>query len=171
MRFSFFHAAQQQQIHIPQIGLSLRVLVPPHVTGTALTAIETTNAPGFGPPLHRHRETELFYVLEGRYLFDVDGRRFLADAGDAIVAPGGCAHTFVNVTSGPARQFIQILPGLDAAAFFLGLGDVMAERVCRALACGVSRAAPERNRHRKRANRAARVSTGQSMRPAFLSRQ
>jgi quercetin dioxygenase-like cupin family protein len=128
MSFSFLHAThQQQQIHIPQIGLILRVLVPPRVTGAALTSIETTNAPGLGPPLHRHRETELFYVLEGRYLFDVDGRRFLADAGDAVVAPGGCAHTFVNVTNGPARQFIQILPGLDAAAFFLGLGDVMAK--------------------------------------------
>jgi quercetin dioxygenase-like cupin family protein len=127
MTFSFLHATHQQQpILIPQIGLSLRVLVPPDATGAALTSIETTNAPGFGPPLHRHRETEVFYVLEGRYLFEIDGRRFVADTGDAVIAPGGCAHTFVNITDAPARQFIQILPGLDAAAFFLGLGDVMA---------------------------------------------
>jgi quercetin dioxygenase-like cupin family protein len=128
MTFSFLHTSHhhQQPILIPQIGLSLRVLVPPDATTEALTSIETTNAPGFGPPLHRHRETEVFYVLEGRYLFDVDGRRFFASIGDAIVAPGGCAHTFVNVADAPARQLIQILPGLDAAAFFLGLGDVMA---------------------------------------------
>jgi quercetin dioxygenase-like cupin family protein len=128
MTFSFLQASrhQQQPILIPQIGLSLRVLVPPDATGGTLTSIETTNAPGFGPPLHRHLETEVFYVLEGRYLFEVDGRRFRADVGDAIVAPGGSAHTFVNITDAPARQFIQILPGLDAAAFFLGLGEVMA---------------------------------------------
>jgi quercetin dioxygenase-like cupin family protein len=128
MTFSFLHATHKEQpIVIPQIGLSLRVLVPPDATETALTSIETVNAPGFGPPLHRHRETEVFYVLEGRYLFEVDGKRFFANTGDAIVAPGGCAHTFVNVTDRPARQLIQILPGLDAAAFFLGLGDVMAD--------------------------------------------
>jgi quercetin dioxygenase-like cupin family protein len=126
MTFSFLHSTHQEPpILIPQIGLSLRVCVPPGTTGGALTSIETINAPGFGPPLHRHRETEVFYVLEGRYLFEVDGKRFTADTGDVVTAPGGCAHTFVNIASAPARQFIQITPGLDAVAFFRGLGDVM----------------------------------------------
>jgi hypothetical protein len=75
--------------------------------------------------VHRHRETEVFYVLEGRYLFEVDGRRFTADEADVVTAPGGSAHTFVNITDQPARQLIQILPGLDATAFFLGVADVM----------------------------------------------
>ena len=126
MTFSFLHSTREETpILIPQIGLTLRVRVPPDATGNALTSIETINAPGLGPPLHRHRETEVFYVLEGRYLFEVDGRRFTADAGDVVTAPGGSAHAFVNLTDRPARQFIQILPGLDAAAFFLGLGDAM----------------------------------------------
>jgi quercetin dioxygenase-like cupin family protein len=116
MTFEFLHSAHQEgPIHIPQIGLTL----------TVLTAIETINEPGFGPPLHRHRETEVFYVLEGRYLFDVDGKPFVAETGDVVSVPGGVAHAFVNITDKPARQFIQILPGLDACAFFLGLGDVM----------------------------------------------
>jgi hypothetical protein len=42
-----------------------------------------------------------------------------------VIAPGESTHAFVNLTDRPARQFIQILPGLDAAAFFLGLGEVM----------------------------------------------
>lgn len=126
MPFSFFHSTHQESpILIPEIGLELLVRVPPDATGGVMTAIETTNAPGFGPPLHRHRETEVFYVLEGRYLFQVDTRRFIAGAGDVVTAPGGVAHAFVNVTDKPARQFIQILPGLDAQAFFLGLGNVM----------------------------------------------
>lgn len=125
--FRFLHSAGRGDapIPIPEIGLELRVRVPPETTGGALTCIETTNAPRFGPPLHRHRETEIFYVLEGRYLFEVDGRRFTAEAGDVVTVPGGAAHAFVNVTDQPARQFIQILPGLDAAAFFRGLGRVM----------------------------------------------
>jgi quercetin dioxygenase-like cupin family protein len=126
MSFSFLHSTRQEPpILIPQIGLDLRVRVPPGMTGGVLTSIETTNAPGFGPPLHRHRETEVFYVLEGRYLFEVDGKRFTAGTGDVVTAPGGSAHAFVNITDKPARQFIQIIPGLDAVAFFLGLGDVM----------------------------------------------
>jgi quercetin dioxygenase-like cupin family protein len=126
MTFDFVHSRHQETpISIPQIGLTLRVRIPPEQTGGVLTAIETVNAPGYGPPRHRHRETEVFYVLEGRYLFEVDGDRFTADTGDVITVPGGAAHAFVNITDKPARQYIQILPGLDATAFFLGLGDVM----------------------------------------------
>ena len=67
MSFTFLHSTRQEEpIPIPEIGLMLRVRVPPHTTDGALTSIETVNAPGFGPPLHRHRETEVFYVLEGR---------------------------------------------------------------------------------------------------------
>ena len=126
MTFSFRHSLHQEPpILIPAIGLDLRVRVPPDSTGGVLTSIETMNAPGFGPPLHRHRETEVFYVLEGQYLFEVDGQRFTANEGDVVTAPGGAAHTFVNTTDRPARQFIQILPGLDATAFFFELADVM----------------------------------------------
>lgn len=126
MAFSFHHSTQgESPILVPQIGLTLRVRVPPQSTGNVLTCIETVNAPGFGPPLHRHRETEIFYVLEGRYLFEVGGNRFIAEAGDVITAPGGIAHAFVNITERPARQFIQILRGMDATAFFIGLGEVM----------------------------------------------
>ncbi len=126
MSFTFLHSTHMEQpIPIPAIGLTLFVRVPPDTTGGVFTSIETINAPGFGPPLHRHRETEVFYVLEGRYLFEVNGSRFIANHGDVVTAPGGSAHTFVNITDKPARQFIQILPGLDATAFFQGLGDVM----------------------------------------------
>jgi quercetin dioxygenase-like cupin family protein len=126
MTFHFAHSMHQETpIAIPEIGLTLRVCIAPGQSDGMLTAIETTNAPGFGPPLHRHPETEVFYVLEGRYLFEVDGRRLIAETGDVITVPGGAAHAFVNITDAPARQYIQILPGLDASAFFLGLGDVM----------------------------------------------
>ncbi len=126
MSFTFVHSTHNEvPISIPQIGLTLRVRVSPDMTGGALTSIETVNAPGFGPPLHRHRETEVFYVLEGRYLFEIDGKRITAETGDVIAVPGGSAHRFVNITDAPARQFIQIIPGLDAVAFFTDLGKVM----------------------------------------------
>ncbi len=117
--------ASEKIIKIPAIGLDLTVRVDPSTTGGAFCFIDTVNAPGFGPPRHRHTETEVFRVLEGRYLFEVDGRQFYAEEGDVITVPGGAAHSFVNVTDRPARQYIMITPGLDAAAFFTGLAHVM----------------------------------------------
>ncbi len=126
MTSSFSHSVHGElPIFIPEIGLTLLVRVPPATTGGVLTSIETINLPGFGPPLHRHRETEVFYVLEGRYLFQVADHKFYAETGDVVTAPGGTAHCFLNVTDKPARQFIQILPGLDAVAFFTGLASTM----------------------------------------------
>lgn len=126
MTFGFWHSRRDEApILIPEIGLELRVCLPERMSDNALTVIETTNAPGFGPPLHRHAETEIFRVLEGRYLFEVDGKRFTGETGDVICVPGNAAHGFVNITDAPARQLVMIMPAFDAAAFFTGLGAVM----------------------------------------------
>jgi len=126
MTFSAWHShGGDAPISIPAIGLDLWVRLPVSASGGTLAVIETINAPGFGPPLHRHAETEVFRVLEGRYLYELDGRRFHAEAGDVVSVPGGAAHAFINVTDAPARQLVMILPGLDAAAFFTELGAVM----------------------------------------------
>jgi quercetin dioxygenase-like cupin family protein len=114
-------------IKIPALGLDLIVRLPPEASGGDLTMIETTTVPGFGPPLHRHGETEVFKVLEGRYLFEVDGQRFEAGTGEVISVPGGMAHAFINITDKPARQLVMMLPGMDAKSFFLGLGEILAK--------------------------------------------
>jgi hypothetical protein len=62
-------------ISVPALGLDLTILLPTGVLDGATTVFETVNAAGFGPPLHRHREAEIFRVLQGAYLYEVDGRR------------------------------------------------------------------------------------------------
>jgi quercetin dioxygenase-like cupin family protein len=118
-----------QPILIPAIGLELRVRLPDRASGGAIAVVETVNAPGFGPPLHRHAETEVFRVMTGRYLFEIDGKRFYGEPGDVIAAPGGSAHALVNVTNAPAQLLVLIIPGLDAMAFFTQLGEVMSQGV------------------------------------------
>ncbi len=113
-------------LKIPAIGLELAVRLPKTASDGSLVILETTNAPGFGPPLHRHRETEIFRVLEGEYLYEVDGKRFHATPGDLITVPGGVPPSFTNPSSHPARQIVLMLPAMDAQAFFTGLGDLMA---------------------------------------------
>lgn len=126
MSISFLRShGSQPPIKIPAIGLDLFVRMPPQTSDGEFTIIETINAPGFGPPRHRHPEAEIFRVLEGRYLYEVDGRRFLAEAGDVVSIPGGAAHGFVNITDAPARQYILIAPALDAEAFFTELAATM----------------------------------------------
>ena len=127
MPFEFLQslAESESKLDIPAMGLELSVRLSQDVSGGALTLMETVNAPGFGPPLHRHHETEVFRVLEGRYLYEVDGRRFYVSAGDLVSVPGGAAHTFANVSDGPSRQLVLMLPAMDAVAFFVGLGKLM----------------------------------------------
>lgn len=130
MSVTFLHSrGTEPPIRIPAIGLDLFVRMPPTASAGEFCFIETVNAPGFGPPRHRHREAEIFRVIEGRYLYEVDGRRFHAEAGDVVCVPGGAEHGFVNVTDAPARQYILMTPALDAAAFFTELAGVMHDGV------------------------------------------
>ena len=129
MSFQFFRSANDNRpvLKIPALGLDLAVKLPPEASAQALTILETVNAPGFGPPLHRHRETEIFHVLEGRYLYEVNGQRFEAGEGEIVSVPGGDAHGFVNISDQPSRQLVIMLPGMDAQKFFFDLNEVFAK--------------------------------------------
>lgn len=76
---------------------------------------ESSGGAGDGPPLHRHeREDELFYVLEGRFKFSIDGREFLGAPGAFACAPRGSVHAFRNVGSTPGRLLVTCTPaGLE----------------------------------------------------------
>ena len=128
MPFQFFHSVPDDAslVKIPAMGLELAVRLPHDATGDALTLFETVNAPGFGPPLHRHREAEVFRVMEGKYVYEVDGKRFRAATGDVVSVPGGAAHTFTNLSASPSRQLVMMVPAMDAMKFFVGLGELMA---------------------------------------------
>jgi quercetin dioxygenase-like cupin family protein len=115
---------------IPELGVDLTVRLPPEALSGAMSVIETVSAVGFGPPRHRHREAEVFRVLEGAYLFEVEGDRFRAQAGDVVSVPGGAAHAFVNISDAPSRQMVMMLPAMDAERFFRELAVVLASPRC-----------------------------------------
>ncbi|HXX40542.1 MAG TPA: cupin domain-containing protein [bacterium] len=134
LKFSHWHD-DEAPIVIPEIGLQLRVRLPGSATDGAVTVLETNNAPGFGPPLHRHPQVEVFRVLAGRYLFEVDGGRFTAETGDVVSVPGGAAHASLNITTAPAKQLVLVLPALDAAAFLAGLVAAIKDALRRGVTC------------------------------------
>ena len=94
-------------IGLPAIGLDLHVRLPPDVSGGRLTVIETVHGPGFAPPPHRHRETEVFRIITGRHPFDVEGEEFHAEEGGVVSVPGVLVHRFVKVTDHPASLAVS----------------------------------------------------------------
>jgi quercetin dioxygenase-like cupin family protein len=90
-------------------------------TAGTYAIVESVTEPQSGPPLHRHsREDESFYVLEGEFLFQVDGQRIQAGPGSAVFAPRGTVHTFQNIGTTPGRMLGVVQPaGLDS--FFVDM--------------------------------------------------
>jgi quercetin dioxygenase-like cupin family protein len=89
-------------------------------TNCAFTIMEDIIPAHGGPPLHlHHREDEAFFVLEGDYIFEVDGRPIAAHPGDFLWTPRGIRHTFQNQSSSPGRLLITIMAG-GAEEFFPG---------------------------------------------------
>ena len=88
--------------------------------------------PGFGPPLHLHRDAaEAFYCRRGRpiYLADRQERR---PAGTFVYVPRNTPHTFEVVSSTPGRKLNLFTP-----AAMVGFFEELAE------AEGSGRATPE----------------------------
>jgi mannose-6-phosphate isomerase-like protein (cupin superfamily) len=78
---------------------------------------------GFAPVAHRHREQEeAFFVVDGAFDFQVDGRTFRGDPGAYVLVPRGTMHGFVPVGSEPARLLVLHSPALDP--FFLELAEL-----------------------------------------------
>ncbi len=76
-----------------------------------LTVMLSTTEPKVGPPLHRHsREDEAFFVLEGNFLFEADGKQTHAGPGCFMFLPRGTAHTFQNVGETPGKMLILTQP-------------------------------------------------------------
>ena len=74
--------------------------------------------PMSGPPRHVHsREDELFYVLEGELVFELDGERHTVRAGDTVYLRRGVVHAYQNFTTSDARLLIATTPGMFCNLF------------------------------------------------------
>jgi quercetin dioxygenase-like cupin family protein len=89
--------------------------------------------PMSGPPRHVHsREDELFYVLEGELVFELDGTRYPVGPGGTVYLRRGVVHAYQNFTATDARLLIATTPGgfseffveLSAATPLGGLPDL-----------------------------------------------
>jgi quercetin dioxygenase-like cupin family protein len=81
-------------------------------TGGSIGFIEATGPPGYGPPRHiHHSHDELFYVLEGEFLFLVGERQVSALPGSFVFIPRGTVHAAKVIGSEPGKVLIAYMPG------------------------------------------------------------
>jgi quercetin 2,3-dioxygenase len=96
-------------------------------TGGTLSFFEYNGKQKGGPPLHKNvDQDEIYYIIEGRYLFDVAGDRSELTAGDLIFAPRETAHTFAQLTV-TGRMTILIQPSGKMEEYFRTLGSLTGE--------------------------------------------
>lgn len=93
-------------------------------TSGAFTVLQTQGEPpGFGPPLHVHRDAaEAFYVLEGTYRMHLEDRQALCGPGSFVYVPSNVVHTFVVVSEEPGKKL-----NLFSPAAMVGFFEELAE--------------------------------------------
>ncbi len=52
--------------------------------------------PGHSTPLHRHRCEEVYYIVQGSGVVEVEGERHEISAGDAVYIPVNARHRVIN---------------------------------------------------------------------------
>lgn len=73
--------------------------------------------PNGGPPLHIHPfQDEWFYVIEGRYLFQVGNVKYDITSGDTIFLPRNVQHAFIQLTE-KGKMIVSYLPAGKMEAF------------------------------------------------------
>jgi quercetin dioxygenase-like cupin family protein len=78
-----------------------------------------------GPPLHLHTtDAETFYIVEGTFLFELDGEVIHATSGDIVHIQPGVKHLYQNTGADFGKLLLVVAPaGLDE--FFIELDSLL----------------------------------------------
>ncbi len=88
------------------------VKVASHQTNYSYCVLELTAGPNVSPPLHLHqREDEIFEILDGRFLFSLDGKIVEVSPGTTVVVPRNMPHSWRNISDSPGRMMLIFIPG------------------------------------------------------------
>jgi quercetin dioxygenase-like cupin family protein len=80
-------------------------------TNGAFGMWETFTPPGQGPAPHTHpRETEVFRVIRGTYLFRCGDDEFVATPGAVVTLPPHVQHGWRNIGDEPGQMFAIVTP-------------------------------------------------------------
>ena len=81
-------------------------------TGGSIGIFEGISPPADGPPRHIHYGSdELFYILDGEFLFLVGERQENVSAGTYVFVPRGMVHAYKAVGTEQGRLLMAFIPG------------------------------------------------------------
>ncbi len=106
-------------------GAGVHMKLTSAATGGVLTVFETSRDPGDAraPRAHRHvNMDETFFVVEGSYVFELDGQAFDAPAGTIVFLPRGTLHRFRSSGTSRGRVLCIAAPG-GIDGFFDAVAD------------------------------------------------
>lgn len=87
-------------------------------TANKLTVFEYIGNEKGGPPLHYHlKQDEIFFVVDGEYLFKVGDETYTLKTGDTIFLPREVPHTFAQLTD-TGKMFFMFQPAGKMEDFF-----------------------------------------------------
>ncbi len=106
-------------------GDQVTIKVSGDQTAGTLTVIHSATPPSGGPPLHLHSsDAEVFYIIDGTFLFVLDDERHEVSAGSTVFIPAGTRHQYQNVGETFGNLLIVLAPaGLDN--FFVELDALL----------------------------------------------
>jgi len=114
--------AEEQLVRFGPGGGVYRIVTKAAETGGSIFALEVTEPPGGGTPLHTHAsEEEYFAVLEGEITFYIDGNVRTVGAGGSAFVRRGLPHSFKNCSERMARLLVVFTPGNIEGFFDYGL--------------------------------------------------
>lgn len=95
-------------------------------TDSDLTVFEYIGNEKGGPPLHVHpNQDEIFFIVEGTYLFQVGEDKHTLTTGDTIFLPRTIPHTFAQLSE-KGKMFFLFQPSGKMEDFFRVLGSLTA---------------------------------------------
>lgn len=93
-------------------------------TNGDLTIFEYTGNEKGGPPLHIHlHQDEVFFIIQGEYLFQVGDDTHNLKAGDTIFLPRQVKHAFAQLTDN-GKMFFLFQPSGKMEDYFRVLGNL-----------------------------------------------
>jgi quercetin dioxygenase-like cupin family protein len=93
-------------------------------TDGQLSVFEYIGLEKTGPSLHVHlKQDEVFYVVEGEYLFQLGEEQYELEAGDTIFLPRNIPHTWIQ-TSDSGKLIYILQPAIKMEEFFNTMNDL-----------------------------------------------
>jgi quercetin dioxygenase-like cupin family protein len=95
--------------------------VPKQVSDSSMSWHATFPPGTFVPPHIHPTQDEFIYMLEGRFDLVLEGREFVATAGDVIRLPMGLAHGIFNKSDQTVKCFFWVSPTRRLYDLFWGI--------------------------------------------------